>query len=135
MSAPRSRASPSNAAFPTPASPRMTRTPLRDSRAPSRSPPMIERSGSLPYSNASIVDLPTARAAIWPMRWHSDARDPDDTLTRIQNDNPGGLLETSGLNTPDPRRWWALALLCGAFFMVILDATIVLVALPSIGAD
>jgi EmrB/QacA subfamily drug resistance transporter len=39
------------------------------------------------------------------------------------------------LNTPDPRRWWALALLCGAFCMVILDATIVLVALPSIGAD
>jgi EmrB/QacA subfamily drug resistance transporter len=35
----------------------------------------------------------------------------------------------------DPRRWWALALLCGAFFMVILDAAIVLVALPSIGAD
>jgi EmrB/QacA subfamily drug resistance transporter len=39
------------------------------------------------------------------------------------------------LNTPDPRRWWALALLCGAFFMVILDSAIVLVALPSIGAD
>jgi EmrB/QacA subfamily drug resistance transporter len=39
------------------------------------------------------------------------------------------------LNTPDPRRWSALALLCGAFFMVILDGTIVLVALPSIGAD
>jgi EmrB/QacA subfamily drug resistance transporter len=38
-------------------------------------------------------------------------------------------------NVPDPRRWWALALLCGAFFMVILDGTIVLVALPSIGAD
>jgi EmrB/QacA subfamily drug resistance transporter len=35
----------------------------------------------------------------------------------------------------DPRRWWALALLCGAFFMVILDAGIVIVALPSIGAD
>jgi MFS family permease len=33
---------------------------------------------------------------------------------------------------PDPRRWWALALLCGAFFMVILDAAIVDVALPSI---
>jgi EmrB/QacA subfamily drug resistance transporter len=39
------------------------------------------------------------------------------------------------LNAPDPRRWRALALLCGAFFMVILDATIVLVALPSIQAD
>jgi EmrB/QacA subfamily drug resistance transporter len=36
---------------------------------------------------------------------------------------------------PDPRRWWALALLCGAFFMVILDSAIVFVALPSIEAD
>jgi EmrB/QacA subfamily drug resistance transporter len=34
----------------------------------------------------------------------------------------------------DPRRWWALALLCGAFFMVILDANIVVVGLPSIDA-
>ena len=38
-------------------------------------------------------------------------------------------------NKPDPRRWYALALLCGAFFMVILDANIVVVALPSIEAD
>src|SRR5262249_7458799 len=35
----------------------------------------------------------------------------------------------------DSRRWWALALLCGAFFMVILDAAIVTVALPSIERD
>jgi EmrB/QacA subfamily drug resistance transporter len=34
----------------------------------------------------------------------------------------------------DRRRWRALALLCGAFFMVVLDATIVIVALPSIKA-
>jgi EmrB/QacA subfamily drug resistance transporter len=37
--------------------------------------------------------------------------------------------------TLDPRRWWVLALLCGAFFMVILDASIVFVALPSIATD
>jgi EmrB/QacA subfamily drug resistance transporter len=37
--------------------------------------------------------------------------------------------------TLDSRRWWVLALLCGAFFMVILDGAIVLVALPSIGAE
>jgi EmrB/QacA subfamily drug resistance transporter len=36
---------------------------------------------------------------------------------------------------PDPRRWKALALLCTAFFMVILDSAIVIVALPSIDAD
>jgi EmrB/QacA subfamily drug resistance transporter len=36
---------------------------------------------------------------------------------------------------PDPRRWRALALLCLAFFMVILDSAIVLVAMPSIDAD
>jgi EmrB/QacA subfamily drug resistance transporter len=36
---------------------------------------------------------------------------------------------------PDPRRWKALALLCGAFFMVILDTAIVVVAVPSIQTD
>jgi len=36
---------------------------------------------------------------------------------------------------PDSRRWNALALLCTAFFMVILDSAIVVVALPSIEAD
>ena len=34
---------------------------------------------------------------------------------------------------PDPRRWKALALVCVAFFMTILDVSIVNVALPSIG--
>jgi EmrB/QacA subfamily drug resistance transporter len=33
---------------------------------------------------------------------------------------------------PDPRRWQALAVVCVAFFMTVLDGTIVTVALPSI---
>ncbi|MDX6249315.1 MAG: hypothetical protein QOF10_2675 [Kribbellaceae bacterium] len=36
---------------------------------------------------------------------------------------------------PDPKRWFALALLCLAAFMIILDASIVLVAVPSIERD
>jgi EmrB/QacA subfamily drug resistance transporter len=35
---------------------------------------------------------------------------------------------------PDPRRWKALALVCAAFFMTVLDVSIVNVALPTIGA-
>jgi EmrB/QacA subfamily drug resistance transporter len=35
----------------------------------------------------------------------------------------------------DPRRWKALAVLCAAFFMVVLDGSIVFVALPSIGPE
>jgi EmrB/QacA subfamily drug resistance transporter len=42
------------------------------------------------------------------------------------------VLEAAAPATPDPKRWWALALLCCAFFMVILDVSIVNVALPSI---
>ena len=34
---------------------------------------------------------------------------------------------------PDPRRWKALAIVCVAFFMTVLDVSIVNVALPSIG--
>jgi EmrB/QacA subfamily drug resistance transporter len=34
---------------------------------------------------------------------------------------------------PDPRRWQALTVVCAAFFMTILDVSIVNVALPSIG--
>jgi len=37
--------------------------------------------------------------------------------------------------TSDRRRWWGLALLCVAQFMLILDVTVVNVALPDIGSD
>jgi EmrB/QacA subfamily drug resistance transporter len=43
--------------------------------------------------------------------------------------------DTSPTEAPDPRRWKALALLCTAFFMVILDSAIVVVALPSIDQE
>src|SRR4051812_17674204 len=35
----------------------------------------------------------------------------------------------------DPRRWWALVVLCLAQYMVILDVTVVNIALPAIGAE
>ena len=35
-------------------------------------------------------------------------------------------------SSPDPRRWWALFLLCTAQFLVILDASIVGIALPAL---
>ena len=40
---------------------------------------------------------------------------------------------TTSRSTPDPRRWKALSLLALADFVVILDATIVNIALPSVG--
>src|SRR3954452_2864986 len=36
---------------------------------------------------------------------------------------------------PDPLRWKALAVVCAAFFMTVLDVSIVNVALPTIGRD
>ena len=38
------------------------------------------------------------------------------------------------LAIPDPRRWKALALVCAAIFMTVVDVSIVNVAIPTIGA-
>jgi EmrB/QacA subfamily drug resistance transporter len=37
--------------------------------------------------------------------------------------------------TPDPRRWRALGILCAAYFMIIIDSQIVVLALPTIDAE
>lgn len=39
---------------------------------------------------------------------------------------------TTSTSDPDPRRWWALFLLCTAQFLVILDTSIVGIALPAL---
>jgi EmrB/QacA subfamily drug resistance transporter len=39
---------------------------------------------------------------------------------------------TTSTSVPDPRRWWALFLLCAAQFLVILDTSIVGIALPAL---
>jgi EmrB/QacA subfamily drug resistance transporter len=53
----------------------------------------------------------------------------------IHNQSSAMTHTTSTLPGVDPRRWKALALLCTATFMVILDAQIVILALPSIERD
>ena len=42
---------------------------------------------------------------------------------------------TEGATSPDPRRWWALAVLAASQLMIVLDASIVNIALPSAQAD
>ena len=54
---------------------------------------------------------------------------------RTLPDDAPVLRLTPGNHQPDPRRWQALALVCVAFFMTVLDGTIVTVALPSIKAS
>ncbi len=49
-------------------------------------------------------------------------------------DTAGTATSPDGAAT-DPRRWFALAAICAAQFMVVLDIAIVNVALPSIGKD
>lgn len=46
-----------------------------------------------------------------------------------------GATSPSGEEQPDPRRWWALTVLAAAQLMIVLDASIVNIALPSAQAD
>jgi MFS family permease len=47
----------------------------------------------------------------------------------------GALEGPPATELPDPRRWWALAVLAAAQLMIVLDASIVNIALPSAQED
>ena len=51
----------------------------------------------------------------------------------VRHDQPATAVEAA--ENPDPRRWWALAVLAAAQLMIILDASIVNIALPSAQED
>src|SRR5947209_20391352 len=54
----------------------------------------------------------------------------------MDQDPRGGVQMEAAYPTtavPDPKRWQALTLVCVAFFMTVLDVSIINVALPSIG--
>src|SRR5262245_45258076 len=71
----------------------------------------------------------------WPKRCLNEHKTYERELRRMMMEPSTPVASIAPESALDPRRWWALALLCGAFFMVILDAAIVIVALPSIQAD
>jgi EmrB/QacA subfamily drug resistance transporter len=53
-------------------------------------------------------------------------------MSTVREDSRSSAGEGAG---PDPRRWWALAVLAAIQFMLVLDVTVVNVALPKIQSD
>lgn len=53
-------------------------------------------------------------------------------MSTVRPDSRGGLARVGG---PDPRRWLALTVLAAVQFMLVMDVTVVTVALPRIQAD
>jgi EmrB/QacA subfamily drug resistance transporter len=59
----------------------------------------------------------------------SESAPPDPHTVEPASDHP------MGMSSDDPRRWWALAVIAVAQLMIILDASIVNIALPSAQAE
>ena len=82
-----------------------------------------------PLSTLLRRGLPT----LYPMA--AGALAPGGLLPRSMTVDRKGNTSMEPIRTTGARRWFGLAVLCTAFFMVILDVAIVNVALPSIQAD
>src|SRR6202040_1713699 len=135
-------AAPAGAARSAPGTPRHLRpVPVRADRlSPSCAP-------SFPHHVALPPGIYTARGANWAARGRPVSRRRGVCITDRPNDPSAGscrgswerpwrlTMESSASAgrvasaVLDPRRWWVLALLCGAFFMVLLDGTITILAL------
>ena len=67
------------------------------------------------------------------------ARSSRRRCRRRRRPTPDDLRQTMGFSLPsideDNRRWWTLGAMCFALFMIMLDNTVVNVALPSIQRD
>src|SRR5215218_5029235 len=76
---------------------------------------------------------PTVRRRISPLaKPNTTVRVKERAVSHVLPANPSTAAPPSA---PTRWRWGALVLLCVAQFMVILDVTVVNVALPAIGAD
>src|SRR5581483_1458153 len=78
---------------------------------------------------ASLVPLGARRAGRRPQESHRVVH-RTGAANRARREAADGISRSM---EPDPRRWQALAIVCVAFFMTVLDVSIVNVALPSIG--
>lgn len=93
------------------------RTGDNDRKTGDRDPKTGYRDHPAEYSGHTTGD------AIHPDSWSSGR------VSRTQTGEPGGPAGA------DPRRWWALVIIALAQLMVVLDATIVNIALPSAQSD
>ena len=138
----------SSEVLPIPASPRTTRAPPAPPRVRSRASARIPVSRSR-ASNIRQVSHPTRSRAgcvgnergramrdVFAVRQFLPTRSLSSGGTVAAHPSKERVMTTADPTAaPDPRRWRVLALLAVAQFVVVLDASIMNIALPSIGTD